>query len=304
MTRAAEQLVDGHIDYGITFANYSWFVEQWFAEADELLVDSENGRASTPTTSNLDGEFGQALFEWWTDIENRGWYLNPGIEARGAAKNAFHEGKAAMLVGGASLWVGEGLPSDVHDAVAEFLTWLTEPEQQKRWHRETGYFPVHEDAIPQLRSEGWFAENPQYETAFTQLTATEDTTATRGAQIGPFDTVRSIIEEGVESIDGVEEVPAALDRIDGKVESTLESYSSRSESARDRPGRQPSSRPISELSSRPTTVSPPISGFSLRTLPGPVVTFIMIHYIVYQHGGMGRKLSAKRRLDKPCQTRT
>ena len=50
---------------------------------------------------------------------------------------------------------------------------------------------------------------------------------TRGAQIGPFDTVRSIIEEGVESIDGVEEVPAALDRIDGKVESTLESYSSR-----------------------------------------------------------------------------
>ena len=72
----------------------------------------------------------------------------------------------------------------------------------------------------------------------------------------------------------------------------------------DRPGRQPSSCLISELSSRPTTVSSPISGFSLRTLPGPVVTFIMIHYIVYQHGGMGRKLSAKRRLDKPCQTRT
>ena len=261
VTRAAEQLVDGPVDYGITFANYSWFVEQWFAEADELLVDGENGRASTPTTSNLDGEFGQALFEWWTDIENRGLYLNPGIEARGAAKNVFHEGDAAMLVGstsllrsiesgadfdvgmgkfpvlddrtgvlvgGASLWVGEGLPPDVHDAVAEFLTWLTEPEQQKRWHRETGYFPVHEDAIPQLRSEGWFAENPHYETAFTQLTETEDTTATRGAQIGPFDTVRSIIEEGVESIDGVEEVPAALDRIDGKVESTLESYSSRS----------------------------------------------------------------------------
>jgi sn-glycerol 3-phosphate transport system substrate-binding protein len=257
VTRAAEQLVGGPVDYGITFANYSWFVEQWFAEANEPLVDGDNGRSRPPTTSNIDGEFGHSLFEWWAEIEDDGLYLNPGIEARGAAKNAFHDEKAAMLigstsslrsiesgadfevgtgefpmlddrtgvlVGGASLWVGESLPRDVHDAVAEFLTWLTEPEQQKRWHRETGYFPVHEDAIPQLRREGWFAENPHYETAFTQLVETRDTTATRGAQIGPFDTVRSIIEEGAESIDAPEEVPGALERIDDQIEGTLDSY--------------------------------------------------------------------------------
>jgi len=256
--RAAEGLVeDGPTEYGITFANYSWFVEQWFSEADKLLVDGDNGRSSPPTTTDLDGEFAHSLFEWWTEIEQRGLYHNPGIEARGAAKNAFHDREAAMLigstsslrsiesgadfrvgtgqlpvlderagvlVGGASLWVGESLPTDVHDAVGDFLTWLTEPQRQKRWHRETGYFPVHEDAIPQLRNEGWFRENPHFETAFNQLVETRDTTATRGAQIGPFDTVRSIIEEGFEGIDTVEDVPGGLDRINQQVERTLDSY--------------------------------------------------------------------------------
>ena len=255
---AAEQLVDaGVTEYGVTFANYSWFVEQWFSEANEPLVDNENGRAGAPTTANLDGEFAQSLFEWWAGMEADGLYHDPGIEARGAARSAFLDGSAAMavvsssslnavesdarfdvgtgrfpvldertgvLVGGASLWVADDVPSLVHDAVSELLTWLTEPAQQDRWHRETGYFPVHEDATASLRGDGWFRENPHYETAFEQLTATTDTTATRGAQIGPFDTVRTVIEEGIDRFDGVDSVTDELDRLDSQVESGLKSY--------------------------------------------------------------------------------
>jgi len=257
VTDASEQLVrEGPTDYGITFANYSWFVEQWFAEANETLVDNDNGRSGPPTTSNINGEFGHSLFEWWADIETKGLYDNPGIEARGAAKEAFDNEEAAILigstsslggieastdfpigtgefpvlddrtgvlVGGASLWVGDDLPADVHESVGEFLTWLTEPEQQKRWHRETGYFPVHEDAIVQLRFEDWFEKNPHYETAFKQLLETSDTVATRGAQVGPFDTVRTVIEEGYERIDTVDDVPDVLDDVDRKIESALRS---------------------------------------------------------------------------------
>lgn len=190
---ASKRLVDAGVSaHGITSANYSWFVEQWFAEADELLVDQDNGRSGTPTTSALDGPFARSLFEWWTEVEAEGYYYDPGIEARGAARSAFHDGEAAMLVGstsslttiegdakfdvgtgrfpvveertgvlvgGASLWVGADRPDAVHEAVGEFLTWLTEPDQQQRWHRETGYFPVHEEAIPKLRESGWFEEN-------------------------------------------------------------------------------------------------------------------------------------------------
>ena len=255
---ASEQIVEsGVADYGITFANYSWFVEQWFAEADELLVDNENGRSGRPQGSNLNGDFAHSLFEWWAEIDDEGLYFDPGIEARGKAKNKFHDGDAAMLigstsslgsiesgasfdvgtgmfpvlsdrtgvlVGGASLWVNEDLPTETKDVVGEFLTWLTEPEQQKRWHRETGYFPVHEKAIPELRSEGWFEENPHFSIAFDQLVETRDTVATRGAQMGPFDTVRTIIEESYDGISDPSDVPGALDRLDSQVEKQLQSY--------------------------------------------------------------------------------
>ncbi|MBX0323228.1 extracellular solute-binding protein [Halomicroarcula sp. F13] len=255
---AAERLVSrSGADYGITFANYSWFVEQWFAEADELLVDAENGRAGVPQSAHLDDEFARSLVEWWVAMEADGLYLNPGIEARGEARTAFHAGDAAMLVGsssslqaiesgadfdvgtgmlpvedertgvlvgGASLWVSDGLPRATRDAVGQFLTWLTEQDQQMRWHRETGYFPVHEAAIPKLRSDGWFERNPHYATAFDQLVATTDTTATRGAQIGPFDTVRTVIEEGIEHITNVEQVDEELARVNEQVEKRLRTY--------------------------------------------------------------------------------
>ncbi|GGK63288.1 extracellular solute-binding protein [Haloarcula sebkhae] len=257
---AAAQLVDGRgVDTGITFANYSWFVEQWFAEADQLLVDQNNGRSGSPTESYLDGPFAHDLFEWWKGLEADGLYHDPGIEARGAARAHFAEGNAAMLigstsslnsiessadfdvgtgrfpvlndrtgvlVGGASLWVGDAVSEAVHDAVGEFLTWLTEPAQQRRWHQETGYFPVHEETIPQLRADDWFDQNPHYKTAFDQLIETRDTTATRGAQIGPFDTVRTIIEDAVDSMDGPDSVPVALDRLDTQVTKQLERYDS------------------------------------------------------------------------------
>ncbi|WP_254271294.1 methyl-accepting chemotaxis protein [Haloarcula marina] len=258
---AAQRLVSRNVtDYGITFANYSWFVEQWFAEADELLVDNDNGRSGTPRTANLDGEFARELVGWLTEMESEGLYLDPGIEARGKARNAFHDGQAAMLigstsslraiessgdfevetgmfpvlgdrtgvlVGGASLWLSDDLPASTRSAVGEFLTWLSEPAQQKRWHQETGYFPVHEDAIPELRSEGWFEANPHYATAFDQLVGTTDTTATRGAQIGPFDTVRTIVEEGIDNVQSVDEVSERLTRVNSQVEKQLESYASK-----------------------------------------------------------------------------
>ena len=257
---AAETLVDrGGVDAGITFANYSWFVEQWFAEADQLLVDKNNGRSGAPTESYLDGEFAHNLFDWWQGLEADGLYHDPGIEARGAARTHFAEENAAMLigstsslnsiessadfdvgtgrfpvlddrtgvlVGGASLWVGDEVSEGVHEAVGEFLTWLTEPAQQRRWHQETGYFPVHADAIPQLRSADWFEQNPHYRTAFDQLTETRDTTATRGAQIAPFDTVRTIIEDAADSMDGPDSVPSALKRLDTQVTKQLERYDS------------------------------------------------------------------------------
>ncbi|PSQ03573.1 histidine kinase [Halobacteriales archaeon QS_4_69_31] len=259
---ASRRLVDaGVCNYGITFANYSWFVEQWFAEAGQELVDQQNGRAGTPTEAYLDSEFGVDLFEWWTGMETDNLYHNTGIKARGKAKKAFHDERAAMLigstsslggiesgadfdlatgylpvlddrngvlVGGASLWVGDGLDPAVESAVGEFLTWLLEPEQQARWHRETGYFPVCEGAVDVLERDDWFAENPHYATAFNQFQESSDTPATNGAQMGPFPEVRSLIEHGRADMTADGDVEAQVRKVNNEVEAELFDWNSQS----------------------------------------------------------------------------
>jgi len=258
--RAAEQLVDaGVCETGITFANYSWFVEQWFATAGQELVNKRNGRTGTPDEAFYDSDAGVELYDWWTGLDERGLYHNPGIEARGKAKEAFHEGKAAMLVGssssvggiesgadfetsisgmpaagqrvglivgGASLWVSEDASREQQEAAGEFLAWMTAPEQQSRWHRETGYLPVHESGVNKLRRDGWFDENPGHEVAIQQLLESPDTPATNGARIGPFDTVRTLVAESYEDIKSGD-TEEELGNLSSRVEQQLDSYANR-----------------------------------------------------------------------------
>jgi len=260
----ARQLVGaGVTEYGITFANYSWYVEQWFAEQDQPLVDKRNGRDGDATAAYLDSQAAQNVFNWWNGLEEEGLYLNPGIEARGKAKDAFHDGQAAMLigstsslagivegateagfdvgtgyfpvpdsragvlVGGGSLWLAEDVPREQREAAAELIGWLAKPDQQVRWHRETGYFPVHKQAVTQLDRAGWFEENPHFATAFEQLQNTRQTVATSGARIGPFDTVRTMIAESYEEMSNGAPVDDALGRLNDKVERQLTSYQQR-----------------------------------------------------------------------------
>ncbi|VTT87220.1 Glycerol-3-phosphate ABC transporter, periplasmic glycerol-3-phosphate-binding protein (TC 3.A.1.1.3) [Halorubrum sp. DM2] len=255
--RCAERLVEsGATETGITFATYSWFVEQWFAEAGEPLVDADNGRGGTPTESRFDGPVGERIYNWIADMAADGLYHDPGIEARGQAREAFHDGRAGMLigstssmvgvregasfpvgvgyfpvaderhgvvVGGGSLWVADGASTAEQRAAAAFLGWLAAPERQARWHRETGYFPVHEGAIDRLDRDGWFDENPGYRTAVNQLLDAEDDVATTGARIGPFDTVRTLVAEA--SVDAREHgVDDALDRLADSTALQLERY--------------------------------------------------------------------------------
>ncbi|MDS0283496.1 extracellular solute-binding protein [Haloarcula onubensis] len=255
---ASQRLVDsGVCDYGITFANYSWFVEQWFAEAGQELVNAQNGRAGVPDEAYLDSDFGHDFFQWWTDMEADGLYHNSGIKARGTAKKTFHDERAAMLigstsslgsiqsgaefdlktgylpvlderngvlVGGASLWIGDDLDPQVEQAAGDFLAWLLEPEQQARWHRETGYFPVCDGAADLLRREGWFEENPHFATAFDQFQQSSDTPATNGAQMGPFPEVRGIIEQARAEMPVGDDIGDSLRALNNEVEAELFSW--------------------------------------------------------------------------------
>ena len=258
VTSAAEQIVEqGVAENGITFANYAWFIEEWFATAGQEIVNRKNGRAGTSDTAYFESDAAKEIYTWWTNLDREGLYHNPGMEARGKAKSAFHDGVAPMviassssvggiteeaafdvgisghptpgrgeglIVGGASLWVSESATREERDAAGQFLAWLTQPEQQARWHRETGYLPVHEGGIDKLEADGWFQQNPGHKVAIDQLLSSKDSPATNGARIGPFSTVRTLVAEAYpDMVDG--DVEEELARLNDRVERQLESYS-------------------------------------------------------------------------------
>lgn len=264
ITDAANTLTEaGVVDKGTTWPNHSWFVEQWFAEQGQTLVNHENGRASRATEIFLESDASKKIFNWWADLYEQDQYLNPGIEAWSEAQQAFLTQKTGMLgystssiapmkegakqngfelgtmklptpggvrngvvIGGASLWTPASLSEAKKQAAGEFIAWLTKPEQQKRWHKGTGYFPVREEAISQLKSEGFYEKHPNFLTAIEQLRATKDMPATRGALMGPFTKVRTIVEEGYVNMIQNENrnVTDVLGNVDSEAEKALKSY--------------------------------------------------------------------------------
>ncbi|TFL08856.1 extracellular solute-binding protein [Pusillimonas caeni] len=51
------------------------------------------------------------------------------------------------FVDGAAFWLTAGQSADQEKAVAEFLAWLTQPENAAAWYQETGFLPLTEQAF-------------------------------------------------------------------------------------------------------------------------------------------------------------
>ncbi|QLG63975.1 ABC transporter substrate-binding protein [Halorarum salinum] len=258
----SEQIVDaGAADYGITWPNHVWFVEHWYALANQLLVDEENGHAGSPSTLLTDNQFAVDLWTWWQGMYEDGLYTNPGIEAWGEARSAFLSGTAAMEldstaavaghlesaeeegfelgtgyypamdgrtgvpIGGASFWA-LGEPSEERQAdLGNLVAHLASPENQVEWHKGSGYYAIHEDAVDRLEDEGWFEENPEYTTAFDQLYESEATPATRRMLVGPAREVSLTIQEtSVEIFSGDSSVEDGLSSMRSDVEDEFERY--------------------------------------------------------------------------------
>jgi len=249
------KIVDGgYAEYAITWPLHSWFVEQWFAEQGQDLVDNENGLAGRPKEIFLTSDAAKRIFTWWGQLYKDKLWVNPGFEAWGEAKRIFLAKKAAMLItststvkmledegrqagfevdtayfpvpaeverqgviiGGASLWLGKDVPEEERCAAVKFVLWMSATPQTIRWHQNTGYFPITKTAVEVLESEGWFDENPDFRTAFNQLIETKVTSATKGAKMGAFLEVRTIIGKAFEQImadiDAGKSVDEAVDK--------------------------------------------------------------------------------------------
>ena len=223
----------------ITWPNHSWFVEQSLGQQGELLADADNGRSGRATEVYLDSPGMVDYVSWWKDMADKDYYTYTGTQRDwDGTANAFIAQEAAMLIysssdttyltdsgaeagfnveasfmphngdkgyvgnliGGATLWLLDGMDTVAEDGALAFMNFFSNPENAAEWHQITGYIPITQDAVDLLQSQGWYDESPNSLVASNQLAAAQDTPASRGALLGDFVSIRDVITMAIEDI--------------------------------------------------------------------------------------------------------
>ena len=154
-----------------------------------LFTESSAGYAGIKSEAKFD--FDVRPLPYWEGVE-------------GAPQNT--------IIGGASLWVMAGHEPEEYKGVAEFLSFLSSPEIQAKWHQDTGYLPITKAAADLTREQGFYEQNPGTDVAVKQMTAKEPTANSKGIRLGSFDQIRGIIDEELEGVwAGDKDAQTALD---------------------------------------------------------------------------------------------
>ena len=104
------------------------------------------------------------------------------------------------IIGGASLWVFNGKSKAEYKAVADFFSFISQPEIQAYWHKETGYLPITTAAYQLTKSQGYYKDNPGLEVAINQLQNKAPTGNSMGIRFGNFNVIREIEDQVWEDI--------------------------------------------------------------------------------------------------------
>ena len=129
------------------------------------------------------------------------------------------------VLGGNSIWAMKGRPDAEMKQAYQFLKYLASPDVQRRWHVNTGYFPIRRDVIEALEREGFYKENPNARVAVDQLLAAPDSAAAKGALAGVFPEIREHVENAMEeALAGKLSSVGALERAQIKSSRALQRY--------------------------------------------------------------------------------
>lgn len=104
------------------------------------------------------------------------------------------------IIGGGSLWVLRGRSAEEYRGVAKFLAYLSRPDVQLTWHRNTGYLPITRAAYDYELSHGFYKANPGTAAAIEQLMLNPPTENSKGIRLGSFILIRDVIEDALEDV--------------------------------------------------------------------------------------------------------
>ena len=128
------------------------------------------------------------------------------------------------VIGGASLWVMAGKKPQEYKGVAEFFSYLSQPDVQSAFHKKTGYLPITMAAYKLTESSGFYKENPGTDTAVNQMIR-KTTDKSRGIRLGNYVQIRTIEDEELEQVwGGKKTAKEALDSIVQRGNELLERF--------------------------------------------------------------------------------
>ncbi len=249
--------------YGVSFAIYGWFFEQFLAVSGGYYTNNGNGRDSIATAATFNSPEGLAIVNWWKKMYDEGVEGNYGRNTTDT-RNAFVAGKTAMIIestaaltslldatqgkfglgtgfyprpnedaytkygtiiGGASLWILNGRPQAEQDCGWQLVKFLSSPPEQAYWHISSGYYPTNKAGYDQQTDKDWRAKYPQFQTAIDQLHMAPNTRITQGGLIGVFPTARQTVEVAIESVlQGKATAKDALDKAASDVTQAIVQY--------------------------------------------------------------------------------
>ncbi len=118
------------------------------------------------------------------------------------------------IIGGASLWTmttPTRTPAE-YKAVARFLEFIGQPEQDAKYHQDTGYVPVTLAGAALSEKQGYYTKSPGADMAVRSLTRGTITDNSKGLRLGRLPEIRNIVYEEVEKgLQGQQTAQQALD---------------------------------------------------------------------------------------------
>ena len=178
-------------------ANQDAFVQQQVA----MWIGSSGSFGGLRKSAQFD--FGTSTLPYWKGVGD-------------APKSTF--------IGGASLFAFSGHSAEQDAGVAAFFKFLTKPETQYYWHKETGYVPITTAAYELAKKDGYYEESPDAEVGIQQLSE-EGGEWTKGYRLGFYVQIREVIYREVDKMmNGEETIDAAFNTIEEEANGLLDRF--------------------------------------------------------------------------------
>lgn len=136
-----------------------------------MWLGSSGSFGGLKTTAKFD--FGTTYLPYWNSI------------TQGKEYNTF--------IGGAALFAFSGKDKAQNTCTADFFAYMSAPETQVFWHKETGYVPITKAAYEAAQAEGYYNQEPSAEVGIKQLSLPGGEW-TKGYRLGFYVQIRDVMK--------------------------------------------------------------------------------------------------------------